>query len=124
MLNDLYKAEQSARTGKKGIWASDSLYKVITPDEADDHIGDFAVIEGTVQKVATVRNNTYLNFGQNWKTDFTIQITPALRKQFAKQGINVLNLGQSNIRVRGYLRSYNGALIELKNTTHLEVVQP
>ena len=124
MLDDLYLAEALARKEKKGIWAQDSLYKVITPEEAENKVGDFTVIEGTVEKVATVRNNTYLNFGKNWKTDFTIQITPATRKQFAKQGFNVLNFAKQKIRVRGYLREYNGPLIELKDTAHFEIISP
>jgi endonuclease YncB( thermonuclease family) len=122
LLDEMYKAEEKARAERKGIWADDSLYKVITPEETDSKIGDFAVIEGTVKKVATVRNNTYLNFGQNWKTDFTIQIPPATRKAFARNGFNVLNFSGQKIRVRGYLREYNGPLIELKDTAHFEVV--
>jgi endonuclease YncB( thermonuclease family) len=122
MLNDLYLAEDIARKEEKGIWAEDSLYRVVTPEQASDKIGDFAVIEGVVEKVATVRNNIYLNFGKDWKTDFTIQVPPATRKQFAKQGLNALNMAGQKIRVRGYLREYNGPLIELKNSAHFEVV--
>ena len=123
MLDDLYKAEQNAQNKKQGLWADDSKHKILSHNETTSSIGDFAVIEGKIEKIATVRNNTYLNFGKNWKTDFTIQISPALRKQFAKEGINILNLAQNKIRVRGYLREYNGPLIELENTAHLEIIK-
>ena len=76
-----------------------------------------------MKKVASVRNQLYLNFGDNWKTDFTIQVSTGLRKQFAREGVDLMGIGQQKIRVRGYLREYNGLLIELEDTAHLEVLR-
>ena len=123
MLTDMYKAEQSAREAKRGMWEDGSEHSVLAHDQTKPHIGDFAIIEGMVQKAASVRNSVYLNFGKDWKTDFTIQISPALRKKFSKEGVNVLNLAHQSVRVRGILREYNGPLIELEDTIHLEILQ-
>lgn len=122
MLTQMYKAEQSARKSKLGIWADESEHLIITTEQTDKRIGDFTIVEGTIQKTASVRNKIYLNFGKDWKTDFTIMITPALRKKFAHEGINVLALAQTPVRVRGWLREYNGALIELEDISHLEIL--
>lgn len=122
MLHQMYKAEEKARTAQIGIWQKDSPYQVISPEQAPKHIGEFSIIEGTVQKIATIRNNIYLNFGKDWKTDFTIMITPNLRKKLSHQAINLSTLAQTDVRVRGILREYNGPLIELEDITHLEIL--
>ncbi len=123
MLSQMYEAEKSARKNKHGLWGKDSNHRILSPKQTPDYIGDFVVIEGTPLNTATVKNNIYLNFGKDWKTDFTVQIPSTLRKKFAKENINALSLAQQPIRVRGYLRDYNGALIELEDTAHLEILQ-
>lgn len=124
MARQMLDIEQEARAGKRGLWGEDSEYLVLTPETASQSMGELAIVEGTVKKTATVKNNVYLNFGQNWKEDFTIMITPDLRKKLAYQGIDPLGLAQKTIRVRGWLREYNGPLIELEDTTHLEYLNP
>lgn len=124
MAEQMLKLEQEARAAKRGLWGDESDYLVLTPETAAQAMGELAVIEGEVKKTATVKNNVYLNFGQNWKDDFTIMITPDLRKKLAYQGIDPLGMAQKTIRVRGWLREYNGPLIELEDTTHLEYLSP
>lgn len=120
LVDQMLNAENMAREASLGIWGNESDHKVITPEQTADHLGHFAIVEGTVQKAASVRNNIYLNFGKDWKSDFTIMLTPALRKQLSRQGINPLGLAQQKIRARGWLREYNGSLIELEDASHLE----
>ncbi len=124
MLGQMYKAEQGARTAKRGIWAQDSDYLVLTPETAEKSMKEFVIVEGIVQKTATVRNNIYLNFGKNWKTDFTIMISPAHRKKLARQGVNLFDMAHKPVRVRGWLREYNGPMIELEDPSHLEYPLP
>lgn len=123
MLEQMYRVEQDARKNKRGLWNEKSEYLALTPEQANNHIGDFVIVEGTVKKTASIRNTIYLNFGKDWKTDFTIMLTPTLRKKFAHKGINVLSLAGQSVRVRGWLREYNGALIELKDSAHLQLLQ-
>lgn len=122
MSAQMLNIENEARKAKRGLWAEGSVYQVLTPETASQAMGKLAVIEGVVAKTASVRNNIYLNFGQNWKTDFTIMIPSALRKKLAQNGIDPLGLAHQKIRVRGYLREYNGPLIELEAIEHLEVM--
>ena len=70
-----------------------------------------------------MKNKIYLNFGKNWKTDFTIAVSTSLRKKFAKEGVHVLSLAQTPVRVRGYVRDYNGPFLELEDTVHLEILK-
>lgn len=118
--NQMLNIEQNARKVKLGMWEDKSPHLVLTPETADQAMGKLAIIEGAVEKTASVKNNIYLNFGKDWKIDFTIMITPALRKKLARRGVDLLNIAGQKIRVRGYLREYNGALIELEAPEHLE----
>ena len=124
MAKQMLDIEQKARAEKRGLWEDGSDYLILTPETASEAMGELAIVEGTVKKTASVRNNIYLNFGQNWKEDFTIMLTPDLRKKLAYQGIDPLGLAQKRVRVRGWLREYNGPLIELEDTTHLEILLP
>ena len=127
LAKEMLELEDTARKNKKGIWqqkdGEDNGLGVLTPDTANNGLGKFSIIEGNVAKVASVKNNLYLNFGENWKTDFTIMISPAMRKKFAHNGVDLMGLPGKKIRVRGFVREYNGPLIELEDPTHLEILK-
>lgn len=116
--DDMLKAETKARRDKAGLWAR---YPLLTPENAAQALGDYRVVEGIVRKTAIAKNNLYLNFGDDWKADFTVMITPDIRKKLARKNIDAQTLSGKNIRVRGDLRAYNGAFIELTNIESLEV---
>ncbi len=120
MLDQMLKTEQEARKSKIGIWADDSPYLILTPETAEKASGEFAIVEGVVESSASVRNDIYLNFGKDWKKDFTIKISPEDRKKLAHKGIDPLGMAHQKLRVRGWIRDYNGPMIELEDPSHLE----
>lgn len=119
----MLEQETKARSSSIGLWAKDSPFALITPDQAADHLGDFVVLQGRVVNAASVKNNLYLNFGDNWRNDFTVMIDTAQRKKLSQQSISPTSLSNKTIRVRGWLREYNGPLIELEDINHLEIIQ-
>ncbi len=122
MTREMLILEQQARTDKKGIWADDSAYRLFTPDELNGKTGTIQVVEGTVVKTANVRNTLYLNFGKDWKTDFTVRLDTRLRKELSRTGIDPMNLTGKTVRVRGYIEDYNGPMITLETIHHLEIL--
>jgi hypothetical protein len=72
---EILSFEETARTARRGTWAL-SYYRIRPSDDLRRDIGTFQVIEGIITKVAVGRGRAYLNFGQNWRTDFTISISP------------------------------------------------
>lgn len=118
----MYALEAKARKEKKGLWADDA-YPVLQHTDAMQANGSFAVIEGTIQKAASVKNDVYLNFGSDWRKDFTIQVKPPVRKQLVHAGIDPLALNGKKVRVRGWVREYNGPLIELNHPASLELLE-
>jgi len=118
----LFDIEAKAINEKIGLWSDTSPFKRQTPETAVQSMGQFTVIDGAPTKIATVRNNLYLNYGANWKTDFTVMISTSLRKKLAQQGINLMDLTGVPLRVRGWMREYNGPLIELEDINHLHIL--
>jgi endonuclease YncB( thermonuclease family) len=124
LADELYAAEDAARKAEKGLWA-DEKWAILTAEKANETAerNDFAIVEGTIRKVASRNNVIYLNFDDDWRDDFTIAMNSGLRRDFARNDINVMQLSGQKVRVRGYLRSYNGGFIEIFHPSQMEVVE-
>jgi len=119
MAAQLYALEKAARKDKTGIWAET---QVLTPESAPEHINSFQIVEGAVESAALKKNRIYLNFGNNWRDDFTVSISPEDRRAFSKKGVNPFDWNGKKIRVRGWLEDYNGAYIEIDHPEAIEIL--
>ncbi len=119
----LYAIEGKARAAGKGIWRLD-YYAVLTPLQAVGRADSFQLVEGRIVDLAKVRGRVYLNFGEDYKTDFTISIASPVRRAFEKAGIDLMGLEGARVRVRGWLRDWNGPMIELTHPAQLELLGP
>ncbi len=111
--------ESEAREGKRGLWA-DAKYAILTSETAASGLYNWAIVEGTINASAVANNTVYLNFGPDWKTDFTIGIKPDVRRKLANMGIDPLSFANKPVRVRGWMESYNGPYIELMDPVWIE----
>ena len=119
----LFAAETEARNARRGIWALD-YYKVRKPDPdplAQD-VDSFQIVEGIVTSVADIRGTVYVNFGANYKTDFTIVVPKKARKRFKRDGFDPLTLEGARVRVRGWVELKNGPMMWLDHPQRLEVL--
>ncbi len=119
----LYAAETEARAAGRGIWAL-PYYAVRKPDPdplAQD-VDSFQLVEGIVTSVADIRGTVYVNFGANYKTDFTIIVPKKARKRFKKDGFDPLKLEGALVRVRGWVELKNGPMMWLDHPQRLEVL--
>ncbi len=121
VVGELLSFEQEAREARRGVWRHPFYYVRDAMDLAGA-IGGFHVVEGTVQAVATVRNWTYLNFGDDWRTDFTVSIGTRARRLFPDSMLDAGNLEGRHIRVRGWVQSRNGPMIEATHPEQIEII--
>ena len=121
MSNQMYVVENLARKQQNGLWKIDG-FKIAQADNAQLAIGDFQIVEGKIKSMAMRNNVLYLNFGDNWREDFTISITSADRRLFAKKGLNPRDWAGENIRVRGWVGSYNGPHIKVDHPEMIELL--
>ncbi|MFN3231827.1 MAG: thermonuclease family protein [Alphaproteobacteria bacterium] len=120
-VRDLLVLEARARGAGLGLWA-DWRTQVKTVDETPRLLHGFHVVEGQVIEAANVRGRVYLNFGDDWKTDFTILVPPKVRRQFERENRELISLEGINIRVRGWVKDWNGPMIELTHAEQLEII--
>lgn len=124
MAAQMYALEQIARAKKIGLWDPEKYpaYQILPTGSTEIPRNSFAIVEGTVKSAAQIKNTTYLNFGNNWRDDFTIGIESAVRRQILKEkpDMNLQALGGKNIRVRGWVEDYNGAFIRLEHPSLIE----
>jgi hypothetical protein len=119
----LLQAEATARRNGAGIWASLQIHPA-TDFKWPDRPGLMSLVEGRVTAVHRTAGWTYLNFGENWKTDFTAAISSPNRGKFATTGWKIGDLENTWIRMRGYVREYNGPFMELQFPEQVEILEP
>lgn len=121
MASQMLALEATARAGKIGLWALPE-YKILSPLETIGKKGSFQIVEGKVISTAMKNNRVYINFGDNWKDDFTVTIAPEFRTNFFKSKLDPLQLNGKTIRVRGWVEEYNGPFIEIDHPERIEVL--
>lgn len=121
MAIPMMKLEAQARSEKKGLWA-DPHYSVLTPNTAAKAENGWGIVEGTIYSANLNRNTVYLDFDVDWHTDFTVAIDADVRRALTSAGIDTLNLAGKHVRVRGWIRNYNGPFMELENPVWMEIL--
>ena len=114
--------ERRARTEHRGIWSLPH-YQILAADKADAGLRSFQLIEGRVKAAAVVRGRGYLNFGDDWREDFTVSIGPRDRRRFETAGIAIEDYEGRLVRVRGWVDSFNGPMIEATHPEQIEVLE-
>jgi len=119
---ELYAAEARARAARNGIWSSPA-YAIRTPFNLSGDVGTFQIVQGRVLNASMHSGRAYLNFGADWRTDFTVTVDPEDMRNFRRAGVDPLSYSGQTIRVRGWVQSINGPEIEVPNPQGIEVVQ-
>ncbi|MFP4003592.1 MAG: thermonuclease family protein [Alphaproteobacteria bacterium] len=114
---ELLRLEAQARARRRGLWRL-RLFSVRRAEEAGRHTGSWQIVEGRIRSIAQVRGRTYVNFGDDWRTDFTISVSPRAGRRFPENFWE--NKEGRRVRVRGRLERYNGPLIEATHPEQLE----
>ena len=85
-------------------------------------MGTFAFVAGKVLKAERIKNTLHLNFGDDWRTDFTVTIAARDMHRFKKAGIDPLDYDKQNIRVRGWVKSDHGPMIVVTDPSQIETL--
>jgi endonuclease YncB( thermonuclease family) len=118
---EMYGFERAARSRRLGIW-SDGYYAIRNTDFAESDTGTFQVVEGRVFGAARVRSRVYLNFSSDWRTDFTVVVHAKDLQMFLSADMDPLSLAGKRVRVRGWIKKWNGPMIDLTHPEQLELL--
>lgn len=121
LVGAMLAIEGEARAQRRGIW-NDDFYQVRPAEPPDQPIDRFELVGGLVVAAAIVRGRAYLNFGPDWKADFTVSIESRHRRLFEADGIDIEALEGRLIRVRGWVEFWNGPMIKVTHPEQIEVL--
>lgn len=120
-LDELMAHERIAFEARAGLW-SNAAYQVRAAGDAPTlmrYRNTLQLIEGVVSEVAEVKGRVFLNFGDDWRTDFTAGIEKGRGSDWPA---DMKALKGERVRVRGFLERRNGPFIELVHPTQLEIL--
>jgi endonuclease YncB( thermonuclease family) len=118
---EMLALEQEARAARRGLWA-EPAFMAQDAGALDDSAARFRIVRGRVQRIAPTERYVYLNFGADWRSDFTVRIAPELPDSLASAGLDVAGLAGRMIEVRGLVLEAAGPLIELSHAEQIRVL--
>jgi len=124
-VRELQAAERAAREAEAGFWEQ-GIFRVRDAADLENLEGlsySFQAVAGRVRDVAESRGRIYLNFGDNWRTDFTATVAPSDRASFEGADIQLLELDGRKLRVRGWLERRNGPMIDVTHPEQIELLE-
>jgi micrococcal nuclease len=121
-VGELLALEGAARAARRGLWALPH-YRIVNVEDAGRFIDSFQIVEGTVREVARNGGRVFLNFGADWRSDFTILVPAGVRRQYAASGLDLGTLQGRMVRVRGWIKARNGPMVEIARAEQIEVIE-
>ncbi len=123
----LLQSEQSARIAGRGVWRNPryALRPAVAPD---DIYNGFQIVEGRIRAVGRGDGVVFLNFGEDWRQDFTAGVTVRLTPEDLPVGedgaaLSLYDLEGRLVRVRGVVRRYNGPYMEIAAADQIEFLR-
>ncbi len=121
LIDKLLVVEEKVRRAHLGLWDG-PYYQPYDVVRATRGIGKFSLVEGVVKKAVSTRSRFYLNFGDDYKIDFTVSAKASLYKRWVKAGYDLSRHEGRKIRVRGFITRINGPMIELNSSRQIEAL--
>jgi len=123
-IDRLLAAERAARCDRRGLWAHDAyrLRRAGDLEDAAAGVGGFHVLEGAVLSTGAGGGRVYLNFGDDYRTDFTASAATRLARRWKAAGLDLAALGGARVRVRGYVEAINGPSVDLAHVRQIEIL--
>ena len=114
----LRAAEQEAREARRGLW-SDPAHLPVAATATEGIIGRFALVEGRVLAADEVRGVGYLNFGEDWREDFTIRLPRSVVRQLEAEGRTIEQFAGRQVMARGWVFYSGGPMIEVRELAEI-----
>lgn len=113
--------ELEARQKGIGIWAGDP--GTISHREAGRFLGEVKSVTGKVLSIYNSGKAVFLNFGEDYKTDFTTLIFSKDLANFKRVGIDPeVYYRNKEVIVRGRIKEFNGPEIIVREPGQIEIV--
>ncbi|MBI1384095.1 MAG: thermonuclease family protein [Rhizobiales bacterium] len=120
----LLAAEAKARAAGLGLWQNAAYQprSALKPSEIERFRHSFQIVSGEVTSVKRVGKRTFINFGSDWRSDFTAVIEGGAHRLFERLEVDLEGLGGRMLEVRGWIESWNGPLVRVTHPEQLQLV--
>ena len=98
LASDMLAIEDKARRARRGLWSNPRL-RVRSVGEIGRDLGSFQLVEGQVLDAERRGDRWYLNFGDDWRSDFTVTIPASVLPDFAAAKLDLYSLKGRVIRI-------------------------
>lgn len=123
-ISEMLTKESEGHLHARGIWKL-AAYRVIEATEIRELLARrnrFELVEGVVRDVALKGGRGYVNFGSDWRSDFTAVVPPKLMRDASEAATQLRALIGKRVRVRGWIERRNGPSVEIAALGEIEVV--
>jgi micrococcal nuclease len=117
----MLEREATARRNGRGVWAEPANQVLSAGAPASIQPG-FHLVEGRVVSIGESRHSLFLNFGPDYRKDFTVVVQRSDRDGFNGGLQAVKALKGRQIRVRGYVFQRGGPAIRAMHQQVLEIL--
>jgi endonuclease YncB( thermonuclease family) len=123
-VHELLRREGEARAKQIGMWASWAYYvqDALDVKRLDRLMHTYQLVEGRVFAVGEGAGRLYLNFANDWRSDFTVNIEKKDVAAFTAAGIDLKSVAGKTVRTRGWLQWRNGPMIAATHPEQIEIV--
>ncbi len=120
-MRELLAHERVARNAATGLWAN-AAYAVRASKRTRELMrrrNSYEIVAGTVAKVAVTKARTYINFGADWRNDFTAGIEAGVLRANPEWAKTLSSLEGKRVEVRGWIQYRNGPYIDIEDPSQL-----
>ena len=119
----LLALEESARKARVGLWQNPSIIaKASEESSLSERNGLYGLVEGRVVSIGYGSRLVFVDFGRNYRTNFTVMIENALIPRLREAGFSLESLSGRAVRVRGVIEESGGPAIRIADPFALELL--
>ena len=118
--DQLISLQKNAKQQNKGLWGA---YETIDHSQAHNYINQIRTVRGKIVNTYDSGKAVFLNFGTNYKEDFTVVIFYSSLKFFLDKGINPATFYKGKtVEVAGKIKEFNGPEIIVNTPGEIDVL--
>jgi len=121
---ELLAHERVARAAQAGQWAH-AAYATRPASEAGKLLryrNSYQIVEGSVVHVKAAKTRTYLDFGRDWRTDFSAGVDVKVLRTNPGWAKTLAALEGRRVEVRGWIEYRGGPYIAIEDPSQLAVI--
>jgi hypothetical protein len=122
-MRELMAHERVARDEGAGLWGN-AAYAVRSARATRNLLrrrNSYEIVVGTIADVAVTKARTYINFGRDWRSDFTAGVESRVLRAHPEWAQTLAGLKGKRVEVRGWIQYRNGPYIDIEDPSQIAI---